>query len=136
MSDKTIKIVKIIDETTFVLNAGKNDGINKGTKFKIIDSEPEQITDPDTKQIIGYLDNSKGIIEADVVQEKMTIARTRLHKKLNKSPIYDAMSAFQSYETSYREELNVDETQITGGYNKSNNPVSIGDKVIILSDPS
>lgn len=136
MTDKTIKIVKIINETTFVLNAGKNDGIERGMEFKIMDSESEPITDPDTNQIIGYLDSSKGIIEAEVVQEKMTIARTKLHTKVNRSPIYDAMSAFQSYETSYREELNVDETQITGGYNKSNNPVSIGDVVVILSDPS
>lgn len=136
MTDKTIKIVKIINETTFVLNAGKNDGIKGGMEFKIMDSESEPITDPDTNQIIGYLDSSKGIIEAEVVQEKMTIARTKLHKKVNRSPIYDAMSAFQSYETSYREELNVDETQITGGYNRSNNPVSIGDVVVILSDPS
>lgn len=136
MTDKTIKIVKIINETTFVLNAGENYGIKKGVKFKIMDSEPELITDPDTNEIIGQLDNSKGIIEAEVVQEKMTIARTKLHTKIDRSPIYDTMSIFQPHETTYREELNVDETQITGGYNKSSNPIQIGDEVTILSDPS
>lgn len=136
MTDKTIKIVKIINETTFILNVGANDGIKNGTKFQIIDSEPEPIIDPDTNQTIGYLNNSKGTIEANDVQEKMTIARTKLHKKVTRSPVYDAMSAFQNIETSYREELNVDETQITGGYNKSNNPVKIGDAVVMLTDPS
>lgn len=136
MTDKVIKIVKILNETTFILNVGTNDGIENGTKFQIIDSDPEPIIDPDTNQIIGYLNNSKGTIEANDVQEKMTIARTKLHKKVTRSPVYDAMSAFQNIETSYREELNVNETQISGGYNKSNNPVEIGDAVVILSDPS
>ena len=34
MTDKTIKIVKIINETTFVLNAGTNDGIEEGMERK------------------------------------------------------------------------------------------------------
>jgi len=136
MADKKIKIIKIIDETTFILNVGRVDGVDENTKFRIIDSSPEPIIDPDTEETIGFLEASKGTIEADEVQEKMTVARTRLHTKMNKSPLLGAMNAFQPYETQYREELIVDETQITGGYDRSNNPIKIGDEVIILSDPS
>ncbi|MFT8616867.1 MAG: hypothetical protein ABF723_13725 [Lentilactobacillus hilgardii] len=136
MVDKKIKIIKIIDETTFILNVGQIDGIDENTKFRIIDSNPEPIIDPDTEETIGFLETSKGTIEADQVQEKMTVARTQLHTKLNKSSLLSAMSALQPYETQYREELIVDETQITGGYGRSNNPIKIGDEVTILSDPS
>ena len=46
------------------------------------------------------------------------------------------MSALQPYTTYTREELNVDETQITGGLNRSNNPIQVGDEVVILEDQS
>ena len=75
MADKKIKIIKIIDETTFILNVGRVDGVDENTKFRIIDSSPEPIIDPDTEETIGFLEASKGTIEADEVQEKMTVAR-------------------------------------------------------------
>lgn len=136
MTNKTIKIVKIISDTAFILNAGLNDNISKGTKFEIVDSDPEPILDLDTEETIGYLNLSKGIIIAEQVQEKMTIARTRLNKQTNRSTLLDAMSALQPYTTYTREELNVDETQITGGLNRSNNPIQVGDEVVILEDQS
>lgn len=136
MTNKPIKIVKIISDTAFILNAGLKDDISKGTKFEIVDSEPEPILDLDTEEIIGYLNLSKGIIIAEQVQEKMTIARTQLNKKTNRSAIFDAMSVLQPYTTYTREELNVDETQITGGLNRSNNPIRVGDEVVILEDQS
>ena len=136
MTNKPIKIVKIISDTAFVLNAGLKNNISKGTKFEIVDSEPEAILDLDTEEIIGYLNLPKGIIIAEQVQEKMTIARTQLNKKTNRSALFDAMSVLQPYTTYTREELNVDETQITGGLNRSNNPIRVGDEVVILEDQS
>lgn len=136
MTNKPIKIVKIISDTAFILNAGLKDDISKGTKFEIVDSDPEPILDLDTEEIIGYLNLPKGIIIAEQVQEKMTIARTQLNKKTNRSALFDAMSVLQPYTTYTREELNVDETQITGGLNRSNNPIRVGDEVVILEDQS
>lgn len=136
MTNKPIKIVKIISDTAFVLNAGLKNNISKGTKFEIVDSEPEPILDLDTEEIIGYLNLPKGIIIAEQVQEKMTIARTQLNKQTNRSALFDAMSVLQPYTTYTREELNVDETQITGGLNRSNNPIRVGDEVVILEDQS
>ncbi|TOZ04121.1 hypothetical protein [Leuconostoc pseudomesenteroides] len=136
MTNRNINIVKIINETTFILNAGKDDGIEKGTKFKIIDSESEPVFDPFSGKTIGYLDTSKGTILADEVQNKMTIARTELIASTQRAPIYETFAALQPSTTYHREELNVDQTQITGGLNRSNNPIKLGDEVVKLSDPS
>ncbi|MBZ1511525.1 hypothetical protein J6K93_10485, partial [Leuconostoc mesenteroides] len=57
---KKIKIIKIRDETAFVINAGSDDNIKENDQFEIIDLDGEQVIDPDTNEVLGKLNTSKG----------------------------------------------------------------------------
>lgn len=128
---KKIKIIKIVDETAFIINAGSDDGIEKNNKFEILDTEGEKIEDPETGEILGNLNTSKGIIIAETVYEKMTIARTRMigGELTYVSDILKFTNPYIKEKPSHREELLVDESEITGGLQKSSNPIKIGDEV-------
>lgn len=132
---KKIKIIKIMDETAFVINAGSDDNIKENDQFEIIDLEGEQVIDPDTNEVLGKLNTSKGKIIAKTVYPKMTIAETR--KIGGKSNYLNNIMKMTSpilmdIEPSHPEELLVDESQISGGFQKSSNPIKIGDEVIKL----
>lgn len=137
--NRKIKIIKIIDETAFIINAGSDDGIEPNDQFNIIDSEGEQIFDPETNELLGMLNTSKGKIIADEVYPKMTITKTRRIAHRSTSPLtenlaiitnnYKRILGENSYDPVHYEELNVDQDQITGGLNQSNHPIKVGDEV-------
>ena len=54
-SRKQIKIARIIDEYSVVINAGYNDGILQGDSFEIFAPGAES-KDPDTGESLGALD--------------------------------------------------------------------------------
>lgn len=65
-----IKVAKIIDEYTLVLNKGGRDGIKVGQRF-LIYSIGDEILDPDTKESLGILEIVKGTGRVIHLQEKM-----------------------------------------------------------------
>lgn len=69
-----IKIAKVIDGYTLVLNKGEKDGIKVGQRF-LIYSIGDEIIDPDTKESLGNLEIVKGTGRVTHLQEKVaTIA--------------------------------------------------------------
>ncbi|WP_188351082.1 hypothetical protein [Leuconostoc pseudomesenteroides] len=131
---KKIKITRIIDETTFIINAGSENGIEEKDQFEILDAEGEEIKDPDSDEVIGILNSSKGIIIANTVYPKMTIAKTRIiGEKLRISNDFFKIGNPVIKESSgHPEELLVEESQISGGLERSTNPIQIGDEVTKL----
>lgn len=131
---KKIKIIKIVDETAFIINAGSDDGIEKDNKFEILDTEGEQIKDPESGEVLGNLNTSKGIIVAETVYPKMTIAKTRMvgGELTYESDILKFANPYLTRKPSHREELFVDESEVTGGLQQSSNPIKIGDEVTKL----
>ena len=65
------KIIRIIDRRTVIINLGKNDGIKEDSVFSIMGS-PEQISDPDTSEILGEVTIVKSRVKAKEVAEKFT----------------------------------------------------------------
>lgn len=132
---KKIKITKIVDETAFIINAGSENGIEEKDRFEILDTEGEEIKDPDSDEVIGTLNTSKGIIIANTVYPKMTIAKTRIIGGQSINIASDILKMTHPYfkeNTGHPEELLVDEYQISGGLQRSTNPIKIGDEVIKL----
>lgn len=131
---KKIKIIKIIDETAFIINVGSDDGIERDDKFEILDTEGEQIEDPETGEVLGNLNTSKGIIVAENIYPKMTIAKTRMvgGESTYVRDILKLTNPYLTSKPSHREELFVDESEVTGGLQRSSNPIQIGDEVTKL----
>ncbi|MCD5424112.1 FlgT C-terminal domain-containing protein [Limosilactobacillus fermentum] len=126
-----MKIAKIISTKQVIVNAGSNVGLKVGDKLEIIDKfGDDPIVDPDTGENLGTLDLVKGNVIVSKVYPHMAIADS-----LKVSSFLKAMSpellASSLYGGSYQEDLNVDPSQITGGFPQSDNQqIRIGDIVI------
>ena len=76
----TGKIARILDESRFVINIGSEAGVKSGQEF-IIYQEGDEIFDPETNESLGKMELSKGAIVIEHVQEKLSIAATKVSEK-------------------------------------------------------
>ena len=121
-----IKVIKIISDKRIVINAGKNE-VQTGDILRVIEKNSEEIVDPDTNEVLGTLDYIKATITVEYVYEHMSICKNYETKTVN---------ALDPFETLRQREvtspLNVNLSQITGGYNIDNKLIEIGDLVELL----
>ena len=120
------KVIKIISDKGIVINAGKNE-VQTGDILRVIEKNSEEIVDPDTNEVLGTLDYIKATITVEYVYEHMSICKNYETKTVN---------ALDPFETLRQREvtspLNVNLSQITGGYNIDNKLIEIGDLVELL----
>ena len=120
------KVIKIISDKRNVINAGKNE-VQTGDILRVIEKNSEEIVDPDTNEVLGTLDYIKATITVEYVYEHMSICKNYETKTVN---------ALDPFETLRQREvtspLNVNLSQITGGYNIDNKLIEIGDLVELL----
>lgn len=74
--EKEICVVNIIDEYTVILNAGADDGIQRGDKFMIYELSDVEVEDPKTHELLGLLELPKGCGEVINVQDKLCVLRS------------------------------------------------------------
>lgn len=114
------KVVKIVDDKTIVINAGKNNGIQNADKFEIYELGDEVI-DPETNENLGNLTSHKAYVQVINVYEKMALCENTERETLLLSANYSSIKP-----------LNIDISQITGGISK-NKTIRIGDRAKLLN---
>jgi hypothetical protein len=74
MARKTLsgRIIRILDNTTVIVNLGSSDGITSETVFSVL-GEPEDVVDPETTEVLGTVSIVKGRVRAKSVSDKFTI---------------------------------------------------------------
>jgi hypothetical protein len=72
---KTIKVIKVIDENTVVINVGMNDKITKNYEFLLYELG-EELFDPDTNESLGQLEVIKGTAVPTHIQDKVTTIKS------------------------------------------------------------
>lgn len=118
--DEEIKVIKILDKFTVIINVGY-DNCNIDEKDKIIIYEPgPEVKDIDGT-ILGNYDFKKAELIVTDVYPNFTVA-----KHLKKGAMFDLNNAINSYTTSGP--LNVKEDDITN-FMPKNPVISIGDLV-------
>ena len=121
------KVIKIISDKRIVINAGKNE-VQTGDILRVIEKNSEEIVDPDTNEVLGTLDYIKATITVEYVYEHMSICKNYETKTVN---------ALDPFETLRQREvtspLNVNLSQITGGYNIDNKLIEIYYNIIIIT---
>lgn len=116
-----LKIVKIIDEYKVVVNGGSAQGIKSGDILEVF--EPgEQVVDPDTGASLGTLDLIKAKLRVVDLFEQMCVC-TNSEDEL-KSAFAQAMV---SSNLTKPRPLNVDATDISGGYENVSKKIKVGD---------
>ena len=119
MSDKIeqteinpMKVAKIIDEFTLVINKGREDVVSEGERF-LIYSIGEEILDPDTKKSLGKLEIVKGTGKVLHVQSRLSTissdmksAPTRtIRKKIGRIPAIPTLATIMGREQEIEEYL-------------------------------
>ena len=120
------KVIKIISDKRIVINAGKNE-VQTGDILRVIEKNSEEIVDPDTNEVLGTLDYIKATITVEYVYEHMSICKNYETKTVNALDPFETLR--QRVVTS---PLNVNLSQVTGGYNIDNKLIEIGDLVELL----
>jgi hypothetical protein len=121
--DGIFKVVKIIDNYNLVINAGKNVNVEVGDKFEIFESGKE-IFDPDTGDSLGKLDFVKAYIKVTSVLDHMSICQNTDSDVIN--PLTPVLLRLERYKPA---PLNIDSTDISGGYEDVDKKIHVGDKV-------
>lgn len=126
----SVKVIKIISDESIVLNIGKNYGIDVGDTFNILSENGVDVFDPDTNEYLGCINYTKASVVVTTVYDKMCIcASDEYYGNYN----YNVITAIQNLSnlSGQRIPLNVDSSQISGGFEKSENePIRIGDKAV------
>lgn len=130
-------IIRILDKRTVIINLGKEQGIGKGSEFRIL-ADSEQVVDPSTGNVLGSVVVVKSKVRAIQVFDKFTIAATKwtaTQPKFTPSFIDSStLDAILPYETVTMDEgeLNVEEDDIQPWLAESASPVAVGDFVEVL----
>ncbi len=129
MEEKIYKVIKIIDDTSIVINAGQKQGIKPGDKFQIFEIGKD-LKDPYTGENLGTLDTIKETITVESVLTKMCICRNTYITSYvtGLTNIMDNLTKI-NYQT-----LNVDTTQISGGLS-DDLVIRIGDSARLIPRP-
>ncbi|WP_270371960.1 hypothetical protein [Limosilactobacillus mucosae] len=127
---KEMKIAKIISTKQIVVNAGINIGLAVGDELEIIDKfGDDPIIDPDTGENLGTLDLVKGTVIVSKVYPHMAIADSPKTSTLANLMRPNYLPGLHG--DTIQKDLNVDPSQITGGFPQSDNQqIRIGDIVI------
>lgn len=71
------KVAAILDQYRVIINLGSTDGVEKGMKFSI-QSEPFDVEDPDSKEVLETLFWRKGTVIVTQVYKKTSLAQTEM----------------------------------------------------------
>lgn len=117
------KIAKIIDEYRVVVNAGSNDFI-KDDDFLEVYQPGQEVSDPDTGESLGTLDFVKAKLRVVDVFPKMCVCENR---DTQQKSLFSNISQNFFYEETLP--LNVQTTDISGGYEGIDKKIKVGDLV-------
>lgn len=119
---KKYKVIKIIDDTTLIINAGSVNDIEVGDEMEI-HGKSENIYDPETNENLGKIDIIKDRLKITKVYEKMCICETSYVSNYFSSLLSNPLFA------STQRKLDVEPTEISGTADKT---IRIGDEAILI----
>lgn len=68
------KVARVLNGREIAINIGTTHGVTVGMYFDVIDANHQNITDPDTGEVLGYIDRPKVRVKVTHAQEKLTVA--------------------------------------------------------------
>lgn len=68
------KVAQVLSSRDIALNLGSANGVVVGMEFDVIDQA--EIKDPDTEELLGFIELSKARVRVTDVQEKLAVATT------------------------------------------------------------
>lgn len=130
--DKPMKIAKIINEFTFIITGGIENGLQVDDELSVLQDKSIEVVDPDTGEMIGKYHVNKGTIFVEEVYQNFSLCRSGTYEDEVPVSPFSATTRMSNFisgtktVTKYKK-LQVNTDEITGGL--STDPISIGDIV-------
>jgi hypothetical protein len=70
------RVARILNSRELVINKGHSDGVQDGMYFAVLDPNAEDITDPETGEVLGSIHRPKTFVKIVTVEERLSLART------------------------------------------------------------
>lgn len=77
------KVARVLNSRELALNLGSEHGVRIGMFFDILDPKGDNITDPDTGEIIGSIERAKVRVKVVSVQARLSVASTYKKERVN-----------------------------------------------------
>ncbi len=122
--ENNIKVVKIIDSYSIVINVGSDKDFKLGDELEIFE-KGEVVIDPDTGESLGTLDYIKARVKITTILPKMSICKDI--RQVNN--MAKALANFSTFNIKEAQTLNVDSLDISGGFENVDKKIKIGDFV-------
>ena len=138
------KVARILNSRQLILNVGSNKGVQLGMCFAVLDEGGEDVTDPDSNEVLGSISIHKVLVCIVRVEEKMSIASTFRFKKETKrggglgltgrelAYLFEPTRTIRNYETLEKKNFGRDKISIL---DEKDSYVSVGDIVIQVEKP-
>lgn len=121
-------IVKILDESSVVINLGLNKGIEPGYDVEIVTQIFDNVIDPITNENLGSLYTTKNILFVSRVFDKMSICTGQIVR--SEDNLISQISNSQSSKYK-RQLLNIDYNDLDSHNSLQEEPIKIGDIVFV-----
>lgn len=126
------KVARVLNSRDIAINVGAEKGVDVGMHFDVLDPKYENITDPDTGELLGSIEHPKVRVQITRVQEKLSIASTYRTKEINVGGI-SGFGSFSKllmppdwrtkYETLKTEEQDWEDIKDEESYVKEGDPI-------------
>lgn len=129
------KVARVLNSREIVITAGLENGVAVGMHFDVLDPKGEEITDPDTGEVLGSIGRPKVRVKIIQVQGRIAVATTYKKERVNiggTSALYDLGSVSRSllppkyvtrYETLKTTEATWEDLDEEQSYVKTGDPV-------------
>jgi hypothetical protein len=77
------KVARVLNSRELALNLGSEHGVRIGMFFDILDPKGDNITDPDTGEVIGSIERAKVRVKVVSVQARLSVASTYKKERVN-----------------------------------------------------
>lgn len=94
------KVARVLNSREIAITAGITQGVTVGMLFDVMDPKGEDITDPDTGEVLGSLLRPKVRVKITQVQEKLAVASTYKKKKINVGGTFTIGADFGAFSRS------------------------------------
>lgn len=86
-------VAKILNAREIIINRGTEDGVEPGMRFTILDPEEDDVTDPETGEVLGVIHRPKLDVIVGRVEPRLAFARTfHAHRVNVGGPDWEALS--------------------------------------------
>ncbi|KRN36140.1 hypothetical protein IV39_GL000538 [Lactiplantibacillus plantarum] len=122
---KQTTVARILSQYEIIIAVGEVDGIKVGDQFTIVGKSNDEITNPKTGEVIGFVPIKKAVVRAKQVFERFTICENANTKY---SSLFGAASIAANFDA--KSPLNVRKEDIQSvDKNAKPVPIEVGDEV-------